>query len=121
MVTGDLAQSFALQQVGARITDLCDNEPIFLNDCRGKRGTHARPAQALLGALNDDIVCLGYRSAQRLGVRAVYQRFLEYADGKFACDFSGGMAAHTVGYHVKRGLHEQRVLVMIAHLSDVGT
>ena len=120
VVACDLLKPAVVEQVGARVANLCDYQVVFLQDGGGAGGSHARAAKASASCANDGDVRLFDSLTQRVGVGVLRCAFGDGVDGDFGSNLTSCVSAHAVAYHVQRWGDGEGVFVVLAHAAHIG-
>ena len=121
VVARELLQLAVMQQIGARVADLCDDQALVFQHAGGKGGAHA-VAAAPVARRADDLAVRFFDGVLQDGAVEVFRSQLgqhvhRYLRGHLAC----GVAAHAVGDGEQRRGYYQAVLVVVAYAADVGS
>ena len=119
VVARDALQGALVQQVGARVAHLRDDELVVEDLRSGHGGAHARAPHALGRGADDGDVGRAHGVGQALPVRGAGGLLQQGVDGYLAGDLSRLVAAHAVCYHEQRGRGDEAVLVVLAHAAHV--
>ena len=120
MIARQALEHAIVQQIGARIPDLCDKQPFSVDDRAGEGRAHAFAPTALPRGDDDIAVRLDDDPRELLRVGIVRGVFDKGLGGDFACDFACRMAAHAIRNGEQGRAHDQAVFVMFAHQAHVG-
>ena len=124
VVVGDLRQLAIAQQVGARVADVHDGQPIAEPVDAGDRRAHPREVGVRGDDVGDAVAHLRDRVAERAQHLVRRRRVhVEVGHGRHrdgAGELPGRMPAHAVGHEQQRGAGVAGVLVALADESDVG-
>ena len=124
VVLGEPAQFPLLEQVGARVAHVDDDEallPVHLHQRhRGQRRPHPPEVGVVLGSIPDGRVGPAGGFDQPVRAPVLLERLAERPDGRERRHLSAPVAAHAVG-HREEGLGDDEVvLVVAAHATGVG-
>ncbi|CAM5628091.1 hypothetical protein SGLAM104S_01541 [Streptomyces glaucescens] len=124
VVLGDLGEDAVAQQVGARVADVHQAEPLAGPQQGGERGAHALQGRVLLDHLPQLVVGPLHGHAERgehVGAGDVVVEGDDGGDRLGGGDLAGGGAAHAVGDGEQPGARVTRVLVALADHALVRT
>ena len=119
VVARDALKVAAMQQVGARIANLCHHEANSVEHCGGHGGSHALFAAPVDRGANNRAIRFDHGARKRIAVGGVGCVFDKRLDGDFAGDLACRMAAHAVGDGEYGWSHGQAVFIMVANQADV--
>ena len=121
VVARDALKVAAMQQVGARIANLCHHEANSVEHGGGHGGSHALFAAPVDRGANNRAIRFDHGARKRIAVGGVGCVFDKRLDGDFAGNLTCRMAAHAVGDGEYGWGHGQAVFIMVANQADVGT
>ena len=110
-----------MQQIGTRVAHLGDDQAFFLQDSGSAGAAHTRTAHTLPCRLDNSQVRLFHRLAERGRIGVVGRALRDNIYGDLRGHLAGGVAAHAVAHHIQRGRHRQRVFIVVAHATHIGT
>ena len=121
MVARKLLQLAVMQQVGARVADLCDDEALVFQHASGKGGAHAFAAAPIARRADDLVVGFFDGVLEGSAVKVLRGQLGQHVHRYLRCYLACGVAAHAIGDGEQRRGHHQAVLVVVAHAADVGS
>ena len=108
-----------VQQIGAGVAHLGDDQALALQHGGGHGGAHALAAPPFVGGAYDGAVRLLNGASERLGVGMRRSALGQHVHGDFRGHFAGGVTAHAVGDGEQGRRYHEAVLVMVAQAADV--
>ena len=121
VVARKLLQLAVMQQIGARVADLRDDEALVFQHAGGKGGAHALTAAPIARRADDLVVRFFHGVLQGCAVEVLRGQLSQHVHRYLGSDLACGVTAHAVGDGEQRRSHHQAVLVVVAHAADVGS
>ncbi len=121
VIARELLELALVQQIGARVADLRDEQAFPFEHAGGHGGSHALAPASVAAGADDLAVRFLDGGLQSLPVGVLGRHFGQDVHGDFRCHLARGVTAHAVGDGEQRRAHHQAVLVVVAHAADVGS
>lgn len=122
VVSGDLRQVVVTQQIRARITDMHQTELAARKEDRGERRAHAVEFRFFLDMIGNGVVALTrccLQLAQQVLAGLVVVEMRKCRNHQLRRNFTGRVAAHTVGQSQKASACVHGIFVVGAHQTTV--